>query len=227
MAMIYSLWCHSLLWHPVLCSGGKKEQKRGYWHKTRRNICKSWNPGQWTRERSGSMYHRLFLSLLFHDLISMTLMKGSGLLDELDGLIGLLREGKEDESAACLQTKCIWGDDQSWNRCHLCQNRAQTLYRGQIIRLYDVVIKSVITCRQSGRCALMKGRNLTSHLPGNTPSDHASLGSAHTKVSVSVSLSITPPSLQKAAWSFLLPLQPLIFQFPNSTKYENEITSVF
>lgn len=34
MAMIYSLWCHSLLWHPVLCAGTKKkEQKRGYWHK--------------------------------------------------------------------------------------------------------------------------------------------------------------------------------------------------
>lgn len=27
---------------------------------------------------------------LVHDLISMTLMKGSGLLDEVDGLIGLL-----------------------------------------------------------------------------------------------------------------------------------------
>lgn len=32
-----------------------------------------------------------------HDLISMTLMKGSGLLDELDGLIGLLR-GQEEET---------------------------------------------------------------------------------------------------------------------------------
>lgn len=30
----------------------------------------------------------------------MTLMKGSGLLDELDGLMGLLREGKEEDSAA-------------------------------------------------------------------------------------------------------------------------------
>lgn len=39
-------------------------------------------------------------ALLLHDLISMTLMKGSGLLDELDGLIGLLREVKEEDSAA-------------------------------------------------------------------------------------------------------------------------------
>lgn len=30
-----------------------------------------------------------------HDLISMTLMKGRGLLEELDGLIGLLWEGKK------------------------------------------------------------------------------------------------------------------------------------
>lgn len=34
--------------------------------------------------------------VLLHDLISMTLMKGSGLLDVVDGLIGLLR-GQEGE----------------------------------------------------------------------------------------------------------------------------------
>lgn len=45
-------------------------------------------------------------------------------------------------------------------------------------KFYRSKIKNIITCRQSGRCALKKGRNLTSHLPENTPSDHASLGSA-------------------------------------------------
>lgn len=34
--------------------------------------------------------------VLLHDLISMTLMKGRGLLDVVDGLIGLLR-GQEGE----------------------------------------------------------------------------------------------------------------------------------
>lgn len=34
-----------------------------------------------------------------HDLISMTLMKGSGLLDRVDGLIGLLG-GREEEKSA-------------------------------------------------------------------------------------------------------------------------------
>lgn len=34
-----------------------------------------------------------------HDLISMTLMKGSGLLDKVDGLIGLLG-GREEKNSA-------------------------------------------------------------------------------------------------------------------------------
>lgn len=44
-------------------------------------------------------------ALSLHDLISMTLMKGRGLLDELDGLIGLLWERKKAESAACGWTR--------------------------------------------------------------------------------------------------------------------------
>lgn len=46
-------------------------------------------------------------ALSLHDLISMTLMKGRGLLDELDGLIGLLWDGKKAESAACRWTRYI------------------------------------------------------------------------------------------------------------------------
>lgn len=54
----------------------------------------------------------------------------------------------------------------------------------------------------------MKGRSLTSHLPGNTPYDHASLGSAHTGGQRSA---LTVFQLPLRARSFLLPLQPLIF----------------
>lgn len=65
------------------------------------------------------------------------------------------------------QLLVIWGDKRSWNWC-----KNGKLYRSKI--------KNIITCRQSGRCARMKGRNLTSRHPGKTPSDHASLGSAQT-----------------------------------------------
>lgn len=38
-----------------------------------------------------------FSAQSLHDLISMTLMKGRGLLEELDGLIGLLKRTRERE----------------------------------------------------------------------------------------------------------------------------------
>ena len=39
---------------------------------------------------------------LLHDLISMTLMKGRGLLEELEGLIGLLRGEEKEKLVDCI-----------------------------------------------------------------------------------------------------------------------------
>lgn len=115
-----------------------------------------------------------------HDLISMTLMKGRGLLEELDGLIGLLREGKKAESAGRGWTRCTRGVDQSCNWCQLLPLATRSPW--WFVPFWKVARKkiNILTCRRSGGCALMKGRSLTSHFPGNSPSDHASLGSAQT-----------------------------------------------
>ena len=62
---------------------------------------------QSARWRVGGSGPRLFLHRSLHDLISMTLMKGSGLLEEVDGLSGLLLQ-KKGEKLAVFRLKKAW-----------------------------------------------------------------------------------------------------------------------
>lgn len=58
------------------------------------------------------------------------------------------------------------------------------------------VCKLQFTCRQSGACALLKGRNLTFALPDSSQSDPASPGSAHITGPRSVNQCMWLPNIQ-------------------------------